>query len=143
MISPEELDLEEVAPPKAKGNKKVKVHSRPHVDKTGHKFVEIGLPPQEEDVNMEDYTVTRVQLRKVTNESAKEDAQVVLDALAGRLDKMEQSQDMYKQKAKHYVVVLRILASSLGNIQPMAIVNLEEPSVQKAEKATQIAKLKS
>lgn len=133
MISPNEVDLEEIVPPKAKGKKKENFHSRLHIDKSGHKYVDISLPPHEQgDVNMEDYTITRFQLGKVTNASEKEDAQVVLNALLGRLDKMEQARNMYKDKVERYALVLRKIAGSSENVQPMAMVNVEEPANNKS-----------
>lgn len=78
--------------------------------------------------------MTRVQLGKVTNEREKADAQVTLDILVGRLDKMEQARNMYKQRAKHYATVVRRLAGSSINAQPLAMVSVEDPTVKKAEK---------
>lgn len=84
---------------------------------------------------------------------------------------MEQARNMYKEKDERYETILRNLARPSRNVLPMAMVSVEEPTVQKAknfaskgkvydfidemiehgsqvivvvdEKATQIAKLKS
>lgn len=80
---------------------------------------------------MEHYTITRVQLGKVTNASAKEDAQVTLNALSNRLDKMEQARNMYMEKDEWYALVLRKIIGSSKNVKLMAIVNVEDPSMKK------------
>lgn len=110
MVSLDELDLEELVVQKPKGKKKPIVHSRLHMDKSGYKYVDIVTPPQgrsHEEISMEDYTIIRVELGKITHATAKDDAQASLTALMKKIDKLKETKDMKKEKAEHYASMLR------------------------------------
>jgi hypothetical protein len=131
VVSPDELYLEEVIPYKSKGKKKPKTLSRLHME-VGQKFVELENPPEGkscDEVSVEEYTITRIDLGKITHASAKEDAKKSLSALIEKYDKMKGLKDSYKAKAKQYASVLRNIMNSSRNVELMAT-SIEEPLVQ-------------
>lgn len=130
VVSLDELDFEEVVSSKPKGKKKPKTLSKLHME-ARHKFVEVAEPPQGkncDEVNIEEYTVTRIDLGKITHTSVKEDAQTSLTILMEKYDKMKESKDAYKVKAEQCNAILRKITNSLKNVEPVAT-SIEEPLV--------------
>lgn len=83
VISPDDFDFTKLVPAKPKAPKKLKILSSVLEDK-GHKFLEIAKPPQDatiEGFDMNDYSISRVELGKITHESAKNDMQSTMDIL--------------------------------------------------------------
>jgi hypothetical protein len=89
VVSLDELDLEEVIPSKPKGKKKPKTLSRLHME-VGHKLFGLAKPPQgkiHDEVSVEEYTITRIDLGKITHTSVKEDPQTSLLSLIENMKK--------------------------------------------------------
>jgi hypothetical protein len=75
VVSLDKIDLEEVIPSKPKGKKKPKTLSRLYME-AWNKFFEVAEPLQGkicDEVNVEEYIVTRINLGNITHASLKED----------------------------------------------------------------------